>query len=91
MLQNPIQIKKQLVCRRDQFLGLTLFLIYINDIDLSVETSLERFEDYAKLYARVRTREDLLNLGNELQIFFNENKFKAPYFGRGNINGCWVT
>ena len=43
-------------------LGPVLFLIYINDIDCTVDTIIKKFADDTKLYGRVRTEEQALSI-----------------------------
>ena len=75
-------------------LGPVLFLIYINDIDNAVDTTIKKFADDTKLYERVRTEEQglsiqssldsVLKLGNEWRMLFNLNKCKALHVGKNN-------
>ena len=76
-------------------LGPVLFLIYINDIDCTVDTIIKKFADDTKLYGRVRTEEQALSIqsslesvtkwGNEWQMLFNLDKCKVLHVGKNNI------
>ena len=65
-------------------LGPTLFLIYVNNLDHSIETHLKKFADDTKLYAKVKNTEqvlsiqycldNLLNWGNDQKMLFYPSK-----------------
>ena len=75
-------------------LGPTLFIIYINDIDDGITSSLLKFADDTKLLRKVGTQDD----GEELQkdihkmykwsedwkMMFNIDKCKCLHIGHGN-------
>ena len=78
-------------------LGPTLFLIFINDIDLvvdSIATYLSKFADDTKLFRCVRSEADkdalqsdinaLLQWSEDWQMAFNADKCKVMHFGRAN-------
>ena len=76
-------------------LGPVLFLIYINDIDYAVDTTIKKFADDTKLYERVRTEQQALSMqssldgvlkwGNEWQMLFNLSKCKVLHVGKNNL------
>ena len=76
-------------------LGPVLFLIYINDIDCTVDTIIKKFADDTMLYGRVRTEEQALSIqsslesvtkwGNEWQMLFNLDECKVFHVGKSNI------
>ena len=73
-------------------LGPVLFLIYINDIDYAVDTTMKKFADDTKLYERVRTEEQVISMqnsldsvlkwGNDWQMLFNLSKCKILHVGK---------
>ena len=76
-------------------LGPTLFLVYINDIDVSVVSSLSKFADDTKAIRKVPSseyaftlQEDLHNLykwSQDWQLLFNKDKCKCIHFGFNNM------
>ena len=76
-------------------LGLTLFLVYINDIDVTVVSSLSKFADDTKAIRKVPSseyaftlQEDLHNLykwSQDWQLLFNKDKCKCIHFGYNNM------
>ena len=77
-------------------LGPILFLIFINDIDSSVSSSISKFADDTKLYRKVSDEHDALLLQKDLdrlfswsqtwQMSFNADKCKVLYFGPKNFS-----
>ena len=75
-------------------LGPVLFLIYINDIVLNLDSSIKLFADDAKLYRALRDSSDVLALQNDLNkleawsqkwlLKFNETKCSTIHFGHTN-------
>ena len=78
-------------------LGPTLFLIYINDLDVAVEINgalVEKFADDTKCYMIVETEQDRLNFqamltslekwGSDWQMLFNMDKCHIIHAGRKN-------
>ena len=75
-------------------LGLTLFIIYINDIDDGITSSLLKFADDTKLLRKVGTQDDCEELQKDLhrmykwsedwQIMFNIDKCNCLHIGHGN-------
>jgi len=81
-------------------LGPVAFLVYINDIDLVVQSSISKFADDTKIYRCVDTaadihilQEDLDNLvkwSNLWQMSFNEDKCKVMHIGYGNERSTYI-
>ena len=75
-------------------LGPTLFLIYINDIDDGVASTILKFADDTKITRRVASVEDACELQEdhlrmyewsvEWQMLFNASKCRVMHVGRGN-------
>ena len=75
-------------------LGPLLFLIYINDLDIGIMSSLLKFADDTKMYGRVGTTEGVEILRKDLealngwsdrwQMSFNVDKCKVMHFGKNN-------
>ena len=75
-------------------LGPTLFVIYINDIDDGITSSLLKFADDTKLLRKVGTQDDCEALQKDLhtmhkwsedwQMLFNIDKCKCLHIGYGN-------
>ena len=72
----------------------TLFIIYINDIDDGITSSLLKFADDTKLLRKVGTQDDCEELQKDLhrmykwsedwQMMFNIDKCKCLHIGHGN-------
>ena len=77
-------------------LGPLLFLIYINDLDDSITSTVLKFADDTKLFRKVNTDGDKQHLQNDLdrlvkwsekwQMLFNFGKCKCLHTGHGNLN-----
>ena len=77
-------------------LGPILFLIYINDLDDSITSNVQKFADYTKLFRKVNTDDDKQHLQNDLdrlvkwsekwQMLFNFGKYKCLHTGHGNVD-----
>ena len=77
-------------------LGPLLFLIFINDIDSSLTSSISKFADDTKLYRKVSDNDDASMLQRDLdrlfswsqtwQMSFNADKCKVLHFGRKKVN-----
>ena len=75
-------------------LGPLLFLIYINDIDDNLDSSLVKFADDTKIYRRINSNQDAQKLQDDIntmqswserwQMKFNPEKCKCVHFGHGN-------
>ena len=75
-------------------LGPLLFLIYINDLDIGIMSSILKFADDTKMYGRVGTKEGVDILRKDLealndwsdkwQMSFNVEKCKVMHFGKNN-------
>ena len=72
-------------------LGLCLFLIYINDIDLNISGEMLKFADNMShrggKWSNFTGRSDLdklLDWSNKWQMQFNIEKYKVMYFGYNN-------
>ena len=75
-------------------LGPTLFLIYINDIDDGVNSSVLKFADDTKIFRNVMTCEQAFSLQEDLtkahqwsvewQMLFNTDKCKCMHLGHSN-------
>ncbi len=76
-------------------LGPVLFLIYINDIDANLISTIGKFADDTKIYKNVssaeavqKLREDLEKLGNwanDWQMSFNTDKCSVIHLGNKNL------
>ena len=76
-------------------LGPLLFIIYINDIDGGVVSSVLKFADDTKIYRAVRSHEDIEQLQRDLsnmyewskewQMLFNVEKCKCLHIGYNNV------
>ena len=76
-------------------LGPVLFLIFINDIDSSLTSSISKFADDTKLYRKVNDEKDasllqkdldrLLTWSQTWQMSFNADKCKVLHFGSKNL------
>ena len=77
-----------------------LFLIFINDLDSAVESSVLKFADDAKLFAKVNSDADreiiqkdlhqLIEWSNTWQMSFNTSKCKVLHFGNNNKEFSYV-
>ena len=77
-------------------LGPILFLIYINDLDVSITSNILKFADDTKLFRKFNTDGDKQHLQNDLdrlvkwsekwQMLFNFGKCKCLHTGHGNLN-----
>ena len=75
-------------------LGPTLFLIYINDLDIDIVSKLSKFADDSKLCKSINNQTDVSILQNDLsllekwadkwQMKFNEEKCVVMHLGRNN-------
>ena len=75
-------------------LGPVLFILYINDIDLGIDSRILKFADDTKIYRQVPSTEEATKLQNDLktlfkwstdwQMSFNESKCKCLHVGRSN-------
>jgi len=75
-------------------LGPLLFTIYINDIDTNLKNKLLKFADDTKVWGRVSSREDILQMHEDLKILelwseengmpFNVDKCKVIHIGKHN-------
>jgi hypothetical protein len=75
-------------------LGPLLFLIYINDIDIGIMSSILKFADDTKMYGKVDTNKGIETLRKDLealnewsekwQMSFNVEKCKVMHFGINN-------
>ena len=75
-------------------LGPVLFLIYINDITLNIDSFIKLFADDAKIYRKINSPEDARLLQKDLQTLedwsrrwllkFNESKCSVVHFGFNN-------
>ena len=75
-------------------LGPLLFLVFINDLPMLLETNCKLFADDAKLYGSVSTREEQLKLQDDLRkcedwakewsMDFHPRKCKVLHFGKKN-------
>ena len=76
-------------------LGPLLFLVFINDIDSSLTSSISKFADDTKLYRNVNDERDASLLQKDLdrlstwsqtwQMSFNADKCKVLHFGSKNL------
>ena len=75
-------------------LGPLLFILFVNDLDEVVSSSISKFADDTKVYSSVSTHQDSISLQNDLdklvewsntwQMKFNASKCKVIHFGSGN-------
>jgi ribonucleases P/MRP protein subunit RPP40 len=75
-------------------LGPLLFLIYMNDLDIGIMSSILKFADDTKMYGRVGTKEGVDILRKDLealnvwsdkwQMSFNVKRCKVMHFGKNN-------
>jgi len=78
-------------------LGPLLFLIFINDLDLNLLSTILKFADDSKIFRKAITPADRLQLQLDLdalckwaedwQMKFNVSKCKVMHTGPGNTNG----
>ena len=72
-------------------LGPVLFVVFIDDIDENIRSTVLKFADDTKVVARVRTeddREELVSLfgwSQDWQMLFNLDKCAVMHFGFNNI------
>ena len=76
-------------------LGPVLFLIFINDLDISISSNVLKFADDTKLYRVVDNEQDGHMLQRDLDVLckwaetwkmsFNVDKCKVLHYGKGNI------
>ena len=77
-------------------LGPVLFLIYVNDIVMNIDSTIKLFADDAKVYRAIRSQNDndtlqadldlLSNWSRKWLLKFNALKCKAVHFGHSNPN-----
>ena len=77
-------------------LGPTLFLIYINDIDINISSTILKFADDTKVYRSTATPHDIQMLQQDLcqlykwstdwQMLFNVQKCKSLHIGHSNVH-----
>ena len=75
-------------------LGPLLFIMFVNDLDQVVSSSISKFADDTKVYSSVSTHQDSISLQNDLdrlvewsniwQMNFNASKCKVIHFGSSN-------
>ena len=80
-------------------LGPVLFLIYINDIVMNIESTIKIFADDAKVYRKIRSFEDSAILQTDLDhlsewsrkwlLKFNSQKCKVMHFGHSNPKNAY--
>jgi len=78
-----------------------LFLIYINDIDVSVACKVFKFADDSKIYRVVNSQEDIESFRNNMknlvkwlvdkQMLFNADKCKIIHIGHSNCHADYCT
>ena len=68
-------------------LGPMLFLLYVNDIPLSVDSSILLFADDAKIFRSIRCEADYLQLQRDIDILFEWSRTWLLNF---NISKCYV-
>ena len=71
-----------------------LFIIYINDLDDTVGSSILKFADDIKIFRKVRSGQDsevpqedldsLIRWSEKWQMLFNQDKCKCLHIGRSN-------
>jgi Reverse transcriptase (RNA-dependent DNA polymerase) len=74
--------------------GTASFLIYMNDLDIGIMSSILKFADDTKMYGRVGTKEGVDTLTRDLealnvwsdkwQMSFNVEKCKVMHFSKNN-------
>ena len=55
-------------------LGPVLFLIYVNDIVMAIDSTIKLFADDAKVYRAIRSQNDLVSLQTDLNRLFDWRK-----------------
>ena len=68
-------------------LGPLLFLLYVNDIPLSVDSPILLFADDAKIFRSIRCEADYLQLQRDIDILF---KWSRTWLLNFNISKCYV-
>ena len=66
---------------------LYIFLLYVNDIPLSVDSPILLFADDAKIFQSIRSEGDYLQLQKDIDILHNWSKTWLLSF---NISKCYV-
>jgi ribonuclease P/MRP protein subunit RPP40 len=81
-------------------LGTILFLIYINDIDDGISSKILKFADDTKLYRKLETDSDIVQLQQDLAnlfkwsrdwlMLFNVEKCKVMHIGYNNVEASYM-
>jgi ribonucleases P/MRP protein subunit RPP40 len=87
-------------CSQGSVLGTILFLIYINDIDDGISSRILKFTDDTKLYRKLETDGDIVQIQQDLAnlfiwsrdwlILFNVEKCKVMHIGYNNVGASYM-
>ncbi len=82
-LQSPVQFHKVLFSEQSY---IYILIIYINDIDVGLNSFFSKFTDDAKIGNPIITVDDRINLQEDLKISEWSQTWEMPF----NVNKCHI-